>query len=76
MGEGAGRLQSGLIGTDELYMLMAEQDEQVAVDEKVIARPSEVRKNEKAALRRDYHHPRLDQLRRRAEHAYEAFVPD
>jgi hypothetical protein len=70
-----GDYQSGLIGTDELYMLMAEQDEQVAVDEKVIARPSEVRKNQKAALRRDYHHPRLDQPRRRAEDAYEAFVP-
>lgn len=70
-----GDYQSGLIGTDELYTLMQEQDEQVSVNEKVIARPSEAREHQKAALRRDYRHPRLERLRRRAEDAYEAIVP-
>lgn len=66
-----GDFQSGLIGTDELNNLMQEQDEQVSVDEKVIARPSEARNLQKAALRRDYHHPQLERIRRRAEDAYE-----
>jgi len=70
-----GDYQSGLIGTDELNRLMQEQDEQVSVNEEVIARPSEARNLQKAALRRDYHHPHLERLRRRAEDAYEAVLP-
>ena len=64
--------QSGLVGTDELYRVMREQDGHVSVNEKVIARPSEARELQKTALRRDYAHPRLQKLRRRAEDAYEA----
>jgi hypothetical protein len=75
-----GDFQSGLISKEELERAIslqahdADSDRDVGLAEQLVARPSQVRNQMKAALKDEYYSARMSKLRVRAERAYSRLV--
>jgi hypothetical protein len=73
-----GDFQSGLVSASRLFEVLERKrdDEELQVNERWVARPSEQRGSLKAALAEHYESPALSKHRSRAEAAYTNFISD